>query len=80
MQVIEEIQEMRSPSSVSGFRLSFTIRRPGGNFLQVLKSLSPINWVDPVEGAAFAPVPVALPAAAPVAPAVPLPDCSRRFA
>src|SRR5436309_501748 len=43
LQVIDEIQEMRSPSSVSGFRLSFTIRFPDGNFLQELNSFSPIT-------------------------------------
>src|SRR5579863_4687409 len=43
LQVIDEIQEMRSPSSVSGFRLSFTIRLPDGNFLQELNSFSPIT-------------------------------------
>src|SRR5499427_10858381 len=48
LQVIDEIQAIRSPSSVSGFRFSFTIRLPGGNFLQVLKSLSPISWFAPV--------------------------------
>src|SRR3954465_12204035 len=41
LQVIEEIQEMRSPSSVSGFMLSLTIRLPAGNFLQELNSFSP---------------------------------------
>src|SRR6185295_18594630 len=48
LQVIDEIQAIRSPSSVSGFRLSFTMRLPDGNFLQVLKSLSPISWFAPV--------------------------------
>ena len=43
LQVIDEIQEMRSPSSVSGLRLSFTIRLPDGNFLQELNSFSPIT-------------------------------------
>src|SRR5579871_6398030 len=43
LQVIDEIQEMRSPSSVSGLRLSFTIRFPDGNFLQELNSFSPIT-------------------------------------
>src|SRR5580704_12602105 len=47
LQVIDEIQEMRSPSSVSGLRLSFTIRLPEGNFLQELNSFSPIT-VPPV--------------------------------
>src|SRR5882724_5263874 len=41
LQVIDEIHEMRSPSSVSGFMLSFTIRRLAGNFLQELNSFSP---------------------------------------
>src|SRR5678809_1105355 len=48
LHVIDEIQAIRSPSSVSGFRLSFTMRLPDGNFLQVLKSLSPISWFAPV--------------------------------
>ncbi len=48
LQVIDEIQAIRSPSSVSGFRFSFTMRLPDGNFLQVLKSLSPISWFAPV--------------------------------
>src|SRR4051794_5143287 len=48
LHVIDEIQAIRSPSSVSGLRLSFTMRLPAGNFLQVLKSLSPISWFDPV--------------------------------
>src|SRR5678815_4132750 len=48
LQVIDEIQAIRSPSSVSGFRFSFTMRFPDGNFLQVLKSLSPISWFAPV--------------------------------
>src|SRR6185369_16936018 len=43
LQVIDEIQEMRSPSSVSGLRLSFTMRLPDGNFLQELNSFSPIT-------------------------------------
>src|SRR5215467_10019042 len=43
LQVIDEIQEMRSPSSVSGLRLSFTIRFPDGNFLQELNSFSPMT-------------------------------------
>src|SRR5262245_28137981 len=63
LQVIDEIQAIRSPSSVSGFRFSFTIRLPGGNFLQVLKSLSPISWFAPVT--VFAPgVPGAAPGVA----------------
>src|ERR1022692_2408492 len=41
LHVIDEIQEMRSPSSVSGLRLSLTIRLPLGNFLQELNSFSP---------------------------------------
>src|SRR5215510_15693509 len=48
LQVMDEIQAIRSPSSVSGLRLSFTIRLPDGNFLQVLKSFSPISWLAPV--------------------------------
>src|SRR5262245_35211760 len=46
--VIDEIQAIRSPSSVSGLRFNFTIRLPAGNFLQVLKSFSPISCGDPV--------------------------------
>ena len=49
LHVIDEIHAMRSPSSVSGFRFSFTIRLPAGNFLQVLKSFSPISWSTPVD-------------------------------
>src|SRR5437868_6459250 len=41
LHVIDEIHEIRSPSSVSGFMLSFTIRLPAGNFLQELNSFSP---------------------------------------
>src|SRR6266705_339988 len=41
LHVIDEIQERRSPSSVSGFMLSFTTRLPAGNFLQELNSFSP---------------------------------------
>src|SRR3954451_9205024 len=48
LQVIDEIQEMRSPSSVSGFRLSFTIRLPDGNFLQELNSFSPMTAAPPL--------------------------------
>src|SRR3954449_7912835 len=48
LHVIDEIHAIRSPSSVSGLRLSFTMRLPDGNFLQVLKSLSPISWFEPV--------------------------------
>src|SRR6478672_3574861 len=48
LHVIDEIHAIRSPSSVSGFRFSFTIRLPAGNFLQVLKSFSPISCVEPV--------------------------------
>src|SRR3954453_7724434 len=59
LQVIDEIQEMRSPSSVSGLRLSFTMRLPDGNFLQELNSFSPIT---------AAPLTL-VPAAAVVAPA-----------
>src|SRR5947208_15703170 len=56
LQVIDEIQEMRSPSSVSGFMLSFTIRLLAGNFLQELKSLSKSAAVAGVApGAAAAP-------------------------
>src|SRR4051812_11772799 len=52
LHVIDEIHAIRSPSSVSGFRFSFTIRLPAGNFLQVLKSFSPISCVEPVTPAA----------------------------
>ncbi len=45
--VIDEIHAIRSPSSVSGFRFNFTMRLPAGNFLQVLKSFSPISWFAP---------------------------------
>src|SRR5665213_715872 len=38
LQVIDEIHEIRSPSSVSGLRFSLTTRFPAGNFLQELKS------------------------------------------
>src|SRR5262245_45542695 len=38
---LHEIDEMRSPSSVSGFRFSFTMRLPAGNFRQELNSFSP---------------------------------------
>src|SRR5262245_48534121 len=68
LQVIDEIQAIRSPSSVSGFRFNFTIRLPGGNFLQVLKSFSPISWLEPVTPGPVppgVPVPVPVPAAAP---------------
>src|SRR5882724_5180273 len=41
LQVIDEIHEMRSPSSVSGFKFSFTIRLPVGSFLHELYSTSP---------------------------------------
>ena len=54
LQVIDEIQAIRSPSSVSGFRFSFTMRLPAGNFLQVLKSFSPISWFAPVTPAVAA--------------------------
>src|ERR1700722_16408719 len=53
LQVIDEIQEIRSPSSVSGLRLSFTIRLPEGNFLQELNSFSPIT--DPPVAVPIAP-------------------------
>src|SRR5579863_7203387 len=52
LQVIDEIQEMRSPSSVSGLRFSFTIRLPDGNFLQELNSFSPITGAPSAPGAA----------------------------
>src|SRR5580698_1304497 len=48
--VIEEIHASRSPSSVSGFMLSFTTRLPAGNFLQVLNSLSLASAVPVVTG------------------------------
>ena len=43
LQVIDEIQEIRSPSSVSGFMFSFTIRLLAGNFLHELNSRSPAS-------------------------------------
>src|SRR6266700_4850203 len=52
-QVIDEIHEMRSPRSVSGFRFNFTIRLLGGNFLHELNSFSPAR--SPVAGAPAAP-------------------------
>ncbi len=62
LQVIDEIQEMRSPRSVSGFMFSFTIRRLAGNFLQELNSFSPASspvavgpGMPPVPGARRAP-------------------------
>src|SRR6476646_2197898 len=48
LHVIDEIHAIRSPSSVSGFRFNFTMRLPAGNFLQVLKSFSPMSWFAPV--------------------------------
>src|SRR6185436_15749975 len=72
LQVIEEIQAIRSPSSVSGFRFSFTMRLPAGNFLQVLKSLSPISWFEPVTPAAAPPPGVAGVAVVPAAGAAPV--------
>jgi hypothetical protein len=73
LQVMDEIHEMRSPSSVSGFRFNFTIRLPAGNFLQELNSFSPTT-VPPVTS-------VVAPAAPAVAGAVvgAMPGC-RRFA
>jgi hypothetical protein len=51
--VIDEIHEIRSPSSVSGFMLSFTIRLPAGNFLQELNSFSPGSSAVPVTTGVF---------------------------
>src|SRR4051812_40914462 len=48
LQVIDEIQAMRSPSSVSGLRFNFTMRLLAGNFLQELNSFSPASSPDPV--------------------------------
>src|SRR5262245_46870157 len=48
LHVIDEIHEMRSPSSVSGFMLSLTIRLPAGNFLHELNSFSPGRSPVPV--------------------------------
>src|SRR5687767_7973635 len=50
-QVMLEIQPTRSPSSVSGFMFSFTIRLLAGNFLQLLNSRSPGTSVTMVVGA-----------------------------
>src|SRR6185312_2746337 len=55
LQVIDEIQAMRSPSSVSGLRFSFTIRFPDGNFLQELNSFSPITAPPSVPAAVEVP-------------------------
>src|SRR6185369_10257365 len=43
LQVIDEIQEMRSPSSVSGLRFSLTMRLLAGNLRQELNSFSPAS-------------------------------------
>src|SRR5581483_1881708 len=56
LQVIDEIHEMRSPRSVSGFMFSFTIRRLAGNFLQELNSFSPASS-PPTVGPGMPPVP-----------------------
>ena len=61
LHVIDEIHEMRSPSSVSGFRFNFTIRLPAGNFLQELNSFSPTT-APPVTS--VVPAPAAAPAVA----------------
>src|SRR4029077_6792181 len=56
LQGTDEIQEMRSPRPVSGFKFSFTIRRLAGNFLQELNSFSPAT--SPVTvGPGIPPVP-----------------------
>src|SRR5450432_963334 len=46
--VIDEIHEIRSPSSVSGFMLSLTTRLPAGNFRHELNSFSPGGSAVPV--------------------------------
>src|SRR6266850_5960629 len=46
--VIDEIQAIISPSSVSGFMLSLTTRLPAGNFRQELNSFSPTASAVPV--------------------------------
>src|SRR5215471_5309104 len=43
LHVIDEIHDTRSPSSVSGLRLSLTMRLPAGNFRQELNSFSPAS-------------------------------------
>src|SRR5665213_724332 len=48
LQVIDEIHEIRSPSSVSGLRFSLTTRFPAGSAWQLLKVRSPI-WVGSFE-------------------------------
>src|SRR5262252_699832 len=48
LHVIDEIHEMRSPSSVSGFRFSLTMRLPAGNFRHELNSFSPARSVPPL--------------------------------
>src|SRR5450432_397390 len=46
--VIDEIHEIRSPSSVSGFMLSLTTRLPAGNFRHELNSFSSGGSAVPV--------------------------------
>src|SRR5258708_22830716 len=48
LQVMDEIHESRSPTSVSGFMFSLTMRLPDGNFLHELKSCSPPSSGTPV--------------------------------
>src|SRR5262245_38378053 len=43
LHVIDEIHEMRSPSSVSGFMFSLTMRLLAGNFRHELNSFSPTS-------------------------------------
>src|SRR5262245_62416551 len=43
LQVIEEIQAIRSPRSVFGLRSTFTTRLPGWNLLQAAGGLSPMS-------------------------------------
>ena len=86
LHVIDEIQEIRSPRSVSGFMFSFTIRLLGGNFLQELNSFSPASSPvpeTPLAGGVVAVVPAApvgLPkiAGPPAAPGVPGTRLARR--
>src|SRR5262252_4688832 len=52
LHVIDEIHEMRSPSSVSGLRFSLTMRLPAGNFRHELNSFSPASSAPPLGGVA----------------------------
>src|SRR5690242_17231145 len=48
VQVMEEIQPITSPISLSGFMFSLRIALPGGYFLQELNSFSPGYFTRPV--------------------------------